>query len=107
MKARGLASQRGVTALVVALAACGSDRNASPNIAPDAGTDAPAETAAPPVDLGAISQHPLDTLSDQEAQAVCEEDVRRADRCVELGIATTETPAEGWPSRIPLSFAAA
>jgi hypothetical protein len=81
-------------AALLVLTACASDRAANPGEPPHAGPGAPAEDATTPIDLDTISERSLDTLSGGEAQAVCEEDARRSDRCLELGLIATETPAE-------------
>jgi lysophospholipase L1-like esterase len=58
----------------------------------DAGTDG--VTTDPTVDLHAIGDRALDTLSSEEAEALCTEDLLRADPCGELGVRTTSSTAE-------------
>jgi hypothetical protein len=87
-------SWRRISAVVLLSSACSTDNATSPTPPADAGSDAPVEEAGPPVDLDAISERALDTLSREEAQALCEADARRADRCRELGVSSTQTPAE-------------
>jgi hypothetical protein len=66
----------------------------STGCAGDGGSNPGAPDAAPPIDLDAIGARALDTLSGDEARAVCEDHARRSDPCLERGVFSTETPAE-------------
>jgi hypothetical protein len=63
------------------LISCDSDR-----------ADAVPSDARPAINLDAMGDRAIDTLAGAEAEALCEEDARRSDPCLELALASTQTP---------------